>query len=72
MPSLIYMYRSHISHLSASLPSMPIIQQYLSWLPSVELEDQVDYFYLLLAGDKNIINPNKARRIFKAPRRSSS
>ena len=63
---------SHISHLSARLPSLPIIQQYLSWLPSVELEDQEDYFYLLLAGDKNIINPNKATRSFKVPWRLSS
>ena len=62
---------SHISHLSASLPSLPLSRQYLSLLAWVQLEDQVDYLSLLLAGDKNTINPGKARPSFKVPPWSS-
>ena len=40
---------SHISHLSDGL-SLPTIPQYLSWLSSVQLADQVDSFCILLAG----------------------
>ena len=40
---------SHISHLSDGL-SLATIPQYLSWLSSVQLADQVDSFCILLAG----------------------